>query len=153
MTEISVPPINVTSEVKTAKIWRWLTTNGDWGWDIAKQKPKRIYFGDGSVLNLTVSFDRTSIKKVDVFQVWLFNLRSETMKNPANGTIRVILNGKRLWDQMLAAPPKLRWGTSCIINLDETHFKGAETAKLNLTFLGDLMSTKSLEYYSVMELL
>jgi hypothetical protein len=54
---------------------------------------------------------------------------------------------------MLAAPRKPGWGTSCIINLDETHFKGAETAKLNLTFIGDSMSTKSLEYYSVMELL
>jgi hypothetical protein len=153
MTEIIVPPINVTAEVKTAKIWRWLTTNGDWGSDIAKQKPKRIYFGDGSVLNLAIKFDRTSVRKVDVFQVWLFNLRSETRKNPASGTIRVVLNGKRLWDQVLAAPRWPRWGTSCIINLDETHFKDAEMAKLNLGFKGDSMSTKSLEYYSVMELL
>jgi hypothetical protein len=119
---------------------------------------------NGSILRLPIFFDRAEIKNVDVFQIWLMNLKplaSWTTRLLIRlrsllagvryyiGYFDVYLDSKKIRRQYVGAGLPPDWGTNVILNFDDSEIALREHVVFELRYYGYRLFVKSLELYSV----
>jgi len=70
---IQFPEQRIARESPVSKLWLWWTSKG-WSWDV-RDSYQSFTITNGQTLRLPFFFDRHDIKCVDVFQIWLFNIK------------------------------------------------------------------------------
>jgi len=143
---IQFPEQRIAREAPVEKLWRWWTGNG-WSWDV-RDKYQSLTLANGETLRIPIFFDRREIRVIDVFQIWFVNIRAVNRLS-FRGYFDVFLNGTWTRRQFLATGFPPEWGTTIILNFDDSDIKYRDRVIFDVRYYGNPLFIKSLELYSV----
>ena len=144
---IPFPEQRIAPETPTSKLWRWWTAKG-WSWNTNDTYQSLTVTNDQD-LRIPIFFDRTQIKIIDVFQIWMFNIKSVN-GIPFRGYFDVSIDQSWIRRQFIATGSPPDYGTAVILNFDESEIKGKQHVTFDLHYYGQPLFLKSLELYAVL---